>query len=58
MKQNLRTDARIGLDRIKGFQSADPRKSIISIESFHHLYNTALRLNTLQYDIEAILWAL
>jgi hypothetical protein len=34
--------SRFGIDRSRGFQSADPRKSAFTIERLHRLYNTAL----------------
>jgi hypothetical protein len=50
MKVGIEHDARtvvihskFGVDRSRGFQSADPRKSAIPIESLHRLYNIALR---------------
>jgi hypothetical protein len=34
--------SKFGIDRSRGFQSADPRKSAFPTESFHRLYNIAL----------------
>jgi hypothetical protein len=46
VQHNVRTvviDSIFGVNRSRGFQSAVPRKSTFPIESFHRLYNIALR---------------
>jgi hypothetical protein len=40
--------SKFGIDQLRGFQSADPRKTTFPIESLHRLYNIALRWHVIK----------